>query len=218
MRGAGLLCAAVAFLPVCGWAGSIPKEDSAWKNYYNAQGHYCVDYPSRWISGDAFEGAGFFLKPAGHGGSKSLAEIDVAVLKDRAAGTSLVGEAQLHLDGLRKFELAEHIELLEQHDTLLYGNPALLTRDTYYDPQNAARMIDEIIFADHDGMLYRLELASRADEVERFEAVFRHQVSSFRFDCPPHAIPRDFAASGTKKERAVTIAHPVAIYPHPLAN
>ncbi len=207
-----------AFLAQSAFAGSPPKEDRSWKNYYNPRGSYCVDYPSRWVSGDAFEGTGFFLKPVPDAHWKSLAEIDVGVISDRIAGATLLDEAQLHLDGLRKFELAEEVRLLEQHETRLFSSPALFTSDSYYDPQNAAAMVEEVLFAEHGGMLYRLEVASRADQSARFERVFQRLVSSFQFDCPPHPVPRDFASSQAEKHRSALIARPIAASPHSVAN
>jgi hypothetical protein len=173
-----------------------------------------VDYPARWISGEALDGAGFFLKPGPNRHRTSLAEIDGTVFPDGAAGTTLIEEARFHADDLRKFELAQQLRLLDQHDTLLFGSPALFTRDTYYDPQNHATMVDEIVFAVHAGMLFRLELASREDELSRFEPVFQHLVGSFRFDCPAHRLPRTFGASKERKDREASMAGPLAIYPH----
>jgi hypothetical protein len=140
------------------------------------------------------------------------------MLKDRRADSTLLDEVLLHLDNLKKFGLAERLRILERHDTMLSGSPALFARDTYYDPQNHAAMVEEIIFADHAGMLYRLELSSRADELPRMEPLFQHLATSFRFDCPPHPIPRDFARSRAGEDRSGPIARPVAIYPHPIAN
>lgn len=234
--GKGLLvCAALTFAGFSVFAGSRPKieipparDDGAWKNYYNRQAGYCVDYPSHWVSGEAFEGSGFFLLPAPNRHSSSLAEIDGAVLPEglrpeaalpgNAASFTLIEEAQLHVEHLGKFGLAEQPKLVEQHDTLLFGSPALFTEDSYYDPQNHQAMVDEIVFANHAGMLYRLELASRADELDRFEPVFQRLVGSFRFNCVAHALPRSFGDSHGRKDREASLAGPLAIYPHPVAR
>jgi hypothetical protein len=215
-RGGLLVAASLLLLPV--FAGPPSSEDRSWKNYYNPQGRYCIDYPSRWTSGGALEGAGFFVKPKSNQYSKPLAEIDVAVLPNRVAETTLTEEAQLRMAALRNFERAEGLQLIDQHDTQVSGSPALFSRDTYYDPESRIPMVDEVIFANHGGMLYRLELTSRADELGRFEPVFQHQVSSFRFDCPPHRIPRNFGSVDSKKDRAAAITQPVLIHPHAAAN
>jgi hypothetical protein len=204
-------------LSLSAFAGSPPKGDRSWKNYYNQQGSYCVDYPSHWVSGDAFEGGGFFLIPVANPRSKSLAEIDVSVLEGRRAGSNLVDEVLSHLDDLKKFGLAESLRVLERHDAMLSGSPALFASDTYDDPQSGAAMVDEIVFAARAGMLYRLELTSGAGQLARFDPVFQHLVSSFRFDCPPHPIPRDFGTSRARDERPAIITRPVAVS-HPVAN
>jgi hypothetical protein len=201
-----------------GFAGSGPailnppayespaKDDRSWKNYYNQQGGYCVDYPSRWLTGEALDGAGFVLIPAPSRHSSSVAEIDGAMLPLDAAGSTLLEEGQLHLKDRNKFGLAEKIELVDQHETSLFGAPALFLRDIYVDPQSRREMVDEIVFATHGGVLYRLELATRADELKRFDAVFQHLVNSFRFDCPAHAVPRNFAGVRKKDDEAVVSA------------
>jgi len=179
-------CVTLWCLTQCALAGSLPRADSSWKTYYNPQGHYCVDYLSRWVSGDAFEGAGFYLYPP----SRSLTEIDVAVVADRSETSTLPEEVQVHWDGLTRFGLAERIQPLEQHDAQLSGRPALFTKNTYYDPQNHAMMVDEIILSMEAGRLYRLELSSGAEELKRSEPLFQRLVSSFQFDCQPPATRR----------------------------
>jgi hypothetical protein len=185
-----LVCAAC-----CAFGASPPKEDTTWKNYYNPQGSYCVDYLSRWVSGDAFEGAGFFLNPPLNPHFSSLAEMDVAVLDDDPEAASLPDEVKMHMDGLSKFVLAEKMHLQEQHDTELSGGKALFSSATYYDPQNRAPMVEELVFADHSGKLYRLTLSTGADQLQRFEPLFQHLVRSFQFDCAPHPVSRDFGYS-----------------------
>jgi hypothetical protein len=212
-----MVCAALFCLSDLARAGALPREDTAWKNYYSPQGGYCVDYLSRWVSGYAFEGVGFFLKPPANAHSRSLAEIDVAVL-DQRDGLTLADEVQLHIDGLRKFELAERIQLRGQHEAQLSGGPALFSADTYFDPQNKTMVDDEMVVANHGGKLYRLELTTDSDGLKRFEPTFQRMLNSFRFDCPPHAVPRDFPASLARKPNPVTITRPAVIPPRAAAN
>lgn len=215
---AASLIALGLLLAVSAFPGSLKpgsrKEDTSWKNYYNAQGSYCVDYLSKWTSGKAFDGAGFFVKPA-----KSLAEIDVALFKDHRAGAALSDEVQIHLDSLKKFELAQNVQLLDRHETTISeGHPALFAKHSYYDPQNNATIVDEIIFSENAGMLFRLELTSPEDELARFHPLFQRLVNSFRFDCAPHLIPRDFGSVRTQKDGAAQPPRPVVGLPHSAAN
>lgn len=179
-----LICVAQAFA-----SGQAPKQDRSWKPYENAQWGYCVSYPSRWMKGDAFDGAGIFVATGLKRFSKPLGEIDVGALPAaseadaRPASFTFVDDLEAHLNGLKKFERAESLEILEKRGMQVAGVPALFTKDRYYDPQERASWIDEIIFTERKGRLYRLELECRADQVERFEPVFQMFVGTFRFDC-----------------------------------
>jgi hypothetical protein len=171
-------------------AGSFTeKQDRSWKAYANPQWGYCVSYPSRWLKGDAFDGAGIYVETGSKKYSRPMGEIDIGVLAEeappaaRATQLKLVDDLETHFDGLKKFERAEAIEILEKRDMELLGNAALFTKDRYYDPQERARWVEEIIFARHKGALYRLELECRDDQLARFEPVFQMFVSTFRFDC-----------------------------------
>lgn len=167
-------------------AGTAAKQDRSWKAYENAQWGYCVSYPSHWLKGDAFEGAGIFVASGAKRFSKPLGEMDIGAVPASAASAAsltLVDDLETHLDGLKKFERAENLEILEQREMQILGNSALFTKDRYYDPQERAAWVDEIVFTEHKGALYRLELECRADQVERFEPVFQMFVSTFRFEC-----------------------------------
>ena len=162
------------------YAGSTPKLDRSWKRYHNERWGYCVSYPSRWMSGDAFEGGGFFVETGMKKRSRPLGEIDIAALSEPF---TLLEDVQAHLDGLKKFERAEQMQVLEKREMQLLGQAALFTKDRYYDPQDRASWIDEIVFANRNQTLYRLELECRADQLVRFEPVFTYVVSTFQFDC-----------------------------------
>lgn len=185
-----LACAAfLSLFIVPASAGSASKQDSAWKRYHNPQWGYCVSYPSRWLKGDAFDGAGIFVEAGVRRRSRPVGEIDVGALPNQSntvgdpLAFTLIQSLQAHLDGLKKFERAEEMEVLEKRDTQLFGSSALFTKDRYYDPQDRAKWIDEIVFANRNQTLYRLELECRADQLARFEPVFTHVVSTFQFGC-----------------------------------
>lgn len=192
-RGFYLLAIGFAFLslsPVAANAGSpIKRQDRAWKRYRNEQWGYCVSYPKRWFRGDAFDGAGLFVGTGAEKYSKPTGEIDVAAVPNHLAANSkalsltLVDDLNMHFDGLRRFERAERMEVLEQRPMTLVDSPALYTRDRYYDPLERATWLEEIVFVRHNGVVYRLELESRADQLSRFDPVFEHVVSTFQFDC-----------------------------------
>lgn len=172
--------ASLSLLSVLVYAASTPKLDRSWKRYYNDRWGYCVSYPSRWMTGDAFDGGGFFVETGVKKRSRPLGEIDIAALSERFTP---VDALQAHLDGLKKFERAEQMQILEKREMQILGQAALFTKDRYFDPQDGTSWIDEIVFANRNQTLYRLELECRADQLIRFEPVFTYVVSTFHFDC-----------------------------------
>jgi len=191
-RASYLLPGSLALFSLCGLlahAGSSNRLDHAWKHYRNPQQGYCVSYPSRWYKGDAFEGAGLFVQTGAKQFSKPIGEIDVAAVpihpeaSTEIPALALVDDLKVHLAGLAKFERAERMEVLEQRPLDLAGNPALFTKDRYYDPLERATWIEELVFAHRGDVVYRLELECRADQLHRFEPVFTRFVNTFQFDC-----------------------------------
>jgi hypothetical protein len=89
----------------------------------------------------------------------------------------------LHLEGLKSFQRAQRLEILEKRPMDLSGNSALFTKDRYFDPLDGATWVDEIVLVDRNQALYTLELECRSDQLARFEPVFSHFVSTFDFDC-----------------------------------
>ena len=177
-----------SLLPPMVAAGGIPKQDRSWKRYYNPSFGYCVSYPSRWLRGEAFDGAGLFIKTGASRFSRPLGAIDFGVLESppadaRLAPINLVEDLRVHLAGLKKFERAERMEILEQRELKFLGHAALFTRNRYYDPQDRATWAEEILFINRNGTLYRLELACRLDQLARFEPVFLQLMNTFQFDC-----------------------------------
>ncbi len=168
---------------------SPPKQDRSWKPYRNQQLGYCLSYPKRWLRGDAFDGAGFYVETGVKKYSRPLGEIDVGVLPPLSSevphtdAVSLGENLQLHLQGLKTFERAENMEVLEKRSMPFLGNPALFTKDRYYDPQDRHTWIDEVIFVEHKDTLFRFELECSADQLARFESVFTRLLDSFQFEC-----------------------------------
>ena len=156
------------------------RQDSSWKKYVNKDLGYCVSYPSRWRRGEAFDGAGMFFETGVKRFSKPLGEIDIGALPSPEDLGEIV---RVHLEGLKKFERAEDMEVLERREMRLLDSPALFTKDRYFDPQDRDHWVDEILLAKHGGQLYRLELECRAEQLARFEPVFSRFVQSFKFDC-----------------------------------
>ena len=176
-------------LPWSGGAAKVPKQDRAWKRYRNSHWGYCVSYPARWMKGDAYEGAGLFVRTGIKKLSASpLGEIDVSVQErpvsaKRAALLDLNDSLQFHLDGIVKFQRAQQMQVVERRQMTIADSPALFMKDRYFDPLERASWIEEVIFASRDDQLYRLELVCRASEAERFERVFQQVVNSFSFHC-----------------------------------
>ncbi len=164
------------------------KLDRSWKHYRNPEYGYCVSIPSRWMKGEAFEGAGLYVESGARKFSRPMGSIDFEAIssapKDaRILPVNLADSLQDHLTVLKKFERAERMEILEKRDVHLQGSAALFTKDRYYDPQERATWMEEVLFVNRNDTLYRFELDCRADQIERFAAVFEHLVDTVQFDC-----------------------------------
>lgn len=167
---------------------SVPKQDRSWKRYRNPQLNYCLSYPARWLRGDAFDGEGFYMETGVKKYSRPLGEIDVGALPflsdtPHTSTASLIENVQLHLDGLKNFERAENMEVLEKRSMHFLGSPAAYIKDRYYDPQDRHTWVDEVIFVQRTDRLFRFELECSAEQLARFESVFTHLLDSFQFEC-----------------------------------
>lgn len=185
-------CLAILSFPAVPATVGAFKPETSWKLYRNKQWGYCVSYPSRWFRGDAFEGSGIFVETGVKKHSRPVGEIDIGALSNppddpsQPAPVSLTEDFQLHVDGLKKFQRAKRLEILEKRPMDLSGNSALFTKDRYFDPLDGATWVDEIVLVNRKETLYTLELECRSDQLERFEPVFTHFVSTFEFDCGKH--------------------------------
>lgn len=172
-----------------GGVASVPKQDRSWKQYRNKRGNYCVSYPSRWMKGDAYDGAGLFVRVGQTKYAASpLGEIDVSVLEPgeplpRVAALNLADNVQFHLEGVMKFQRAQQVQVMETRRITIADHPALFSKDRYFDPLERASWMEEVIFVNRDDQLYRLELVCLAKDAERFERVFQQVVDSFSFNC-----------------------------------
>lgn len=186
-----LLCGlAFSSLLAAAWGHGIfdQRLDRSWKRYRNTEYGYCVSIPSRWVKGVAFEGAGLYVKTGMQRFSRPVGAIDFEALEStpkdaRVLASSLADSLQDHLTGLRKFERAERMEILEKRETSVQGNAALFAKDRYYDPQERATWMEEVLFVNRNETVYRFELDCKADQIERFAPVFEHLVGTVQFDC-----------------------------------
>jgi hypothetical protein len=188
------VCFALSFLAgALAYAGSTLKQDAVWKRYYNPGAGYCISYPARWYKSDAFDGSGLYVMSGVKKHSRATGEIDIGLFRNLASNgpyatnISLKDDFQSHADGLKKFERAERMEVLEQRPMDVAGSSGLFTKDRYYDPQDRSNWVEEVLFIHRKDEIYRVELECRADQVDRFEQVFSHLVSTIEFDC---GIPR----------------------------
>lgn len=164
----------------------LSKDDRSWKQYANRQTGYCVSYPRRWQKGDAFEGAGMYALTGTTRSSLPAGALDITAFPDAPAALtkiSLSGDMQAHLDGLRKYVKAEETQVLEERRLTVAGAEALLLKARYFDPRERSFWVEEVLLTRRNGMLYRMELQSRADQIRRFEPVFARFAASFQFDC-----------------------------------
>ncbi|MBV9265302.1 MAG: hypothetical protein JO061_03950 [Acidobacteriaceae bacterium] len=183
MTGKALIC--LALLPVTLSAASLPrrgplKQDLSWKRYTNKTLGYCLSYPARWVRGEAFDGTGMFFETGVKKFSLPIGEMDIGV---SSATDELPQLVAIHLDGIKKFQRARDMEILDRRTLNLAGAQALFTKDRYTDPLEKENWIEEFVLARYKNALYRLEMVCRAEHVERFEPMFSRFVKTFRFEC-----------------------------------
>jgi len=185
-----LLCglAFSSILAAWGHGNFDQRLDRSWKRYRNDEFGYCVSIPSRWVKGEAFEGAGLYVETGTKKFSRPMGAIDFEAIasgpKDaRILPVTLAESLQDHLSGLQKFERAERMEILEKHEMSVQGSAGLFTKHRYYDPQERATWMEEVLFVNRNDTVYRFELDCRFDQIERFAPVFEHLVGTVQFDC-----------------------------------
>jgi hypothetical protein len=187
-----LLCSlAFSSLLIAAWGHTSnfdQKLDKSWKRYRNQEYSYCVNIPSRWVQGEAFEGAGLYVETGAKKFSRPMGSIDFEAISSaprdaRILPANLADDLSDHLSGLQKFERAERMEILERRETSVQGSAALFAKHRYYDPQERATWLEEVLFVNRKETVYRFEMDCRADQIERFEPVFEHLVGTVQFDC-----------------------------------
>jgi hypothetical protein len=169
-------------------AGTPLKQDRIWKRYVNAEHHFCVSYPARWYKGEISDGSGLFVASGAKKHSRPTGEIDVSVLRDNSAGAvttpvNLSRDLEDQLQQIKRFVRAQELEVLEKKTFDLLGSSALFIKERYFDPQDRATWMEELVFTRRANVLYRLEMECRADQIDRFEPIFTSVVRSFRLDC-----------------------------------
>ena len=178
-------CLAVFAYGSQGRGADVPKEDRAWKRYANKEWGYCISYPRRWHRGQAFDGAGLYAAVNRKNSSLPIGALDVAAFADGPAVTRVGfhSDVEAHLEGLRRFAHAQDTEILEQRAFPLSGTDGLFVKARYFDPVERSEWIEELVFARHNGVLYRLELQTQEQYLSRFEAVFARFAQSLALEC-----------------------------------
>ncbi|MFL6415952.1 MAG: hypothetical protein ACJ74Y_09830 [Bryobacteraceae bacterium] len=170
-------------------AGSIPRQDRGWKMYLNRATGFCVSYPSRWMKSETYDGSGLAIATGvkRHSpipvGSMDVSALALPGTQIRSATLTLEDDFDLQLAGLKRFARAEQVEILERRTFTLGMTPSLFVKIRYLDPRDRKFWIDEVIFARHERLSYRLELETRADQLQRFETNFTQFVNSFQMEC-----------------------------------
>src|SRR4051794_38607908 len=170
-------------------AGSVLRQDRAWKVYLNRTTGFCISYPSRWAKSETYDGLGLAVATGlkRHSpipvGSMDVSALAVTGTQVHSVSLALDDDLDLQLAGLKKFSRAEQVEVLEKRNVALGPNPGLFVKIRYLDPRDRRLWIDEVIFTCSDRLSYRLELEVRADQLQRFEPNFTQFVNSFQMEC-----------------------------------
>jgi len=141
-------------------------------------------------------------------GSMDVSALAIPGIQVRSASLALDDDFDVQLAGLKRFARAEQVEIMERRTFTLAASPSLFVKIRYLDSRDRRLWIDEVIFTRRDGLSYRLELETRADQLQRFEANFAQFVNSFQMNCGSRSIPQDHQLSRPsvprRKRRAST--------------
>jgi hypothetical protein len=75
------------------------------------------------------------------------------------------------------------MEMLEKRAVQVQGSNGLFAKHRYYDAQDRGTWMEEVMFVNRNDTVYRFELDCRADQFDRFGAVFEHLMGTVQFDC-----------------------------------
>ncbi len=185
---AGRLALTVCLTSALVYSGSVPRQDASWKRFRSPGGNFCVDYPSKWLRGEVYEGSGLLFATGAKKHSRPYGEIDVSAFANGQDGLvpasfALGEDLEAHLSGLKRFVRVKNMEVLERRETELLGTAALEVKDRYTDPFDRSNWFEEIVLTRRGNTLYRIELECRAEQAARFDPVFTRVLSTFQFDC-----------------------------------
>jgi hypothetical protein len=178
-----------------GLAASALRQDRAWKVYLNRATGFCIGYPSRWSKSETYDGRGLAVATGmkKHSpipvGSMDVSALAIPGIQVRSASLALDDDFDVQLAGLKRFARAEQVEIMERRTFTLAASPSLFVKIRYLDSRDRRLWIDEVIFTRRDGLSYRLELETRADQLQRFEANFAQFVNSFQMNCGSRSTP-----------------------------
>src|SRR3954451_1746064 len=123
-------------------AGSVLRQDRAWKVYLNHATGFCISYPSRWMRSETYDGSGLAVTTGIKRRSPiPIGSMDVSALafpntQVHSVSLALDNDFDLQLAGLKKFVRAQQLEILEKRTLSLGTSPSLFVKLRYLDPRD----------------------------------------------------------------------------------
>src|SRR5947209_5723602 len=125
-----------------GSAGSVLRQDRAWKVYLNRTTGFCISYPSRWGKSETYDGSGLAVATGTKKrspipvGSMDVSALAIPGAQIRSAALALDEDFDVQLAGLKKFARAEQVEIMERRTFMLATSPSLFVKIRYLDPRD----------------------------------------------------------------------------------
>ncbi|MGH9689468.1 MAG: hypothetical protein ACRD5K_20580, partial [Candidatus Acidiferrales bacterium] len=193
--GGFILACAIAF--GAGVSAGNNHHREKWTRYVNARWGFCVDYPKDWKAEFGTDGSGIELHPypaqdpskatyISIGGLPDQPDVDNAnIVLDDSPPLDLEGNLTRTLEGLREYNHASGIRVLQKRQLGFHGYNALSTKIGYRTPPNDTEWIDETLWINKEYIIFTATLLGQPEQVRRLEPVYRDIITHrFQLVCP----------------------------------
>lgn len=172
------------------------KQSAQWSHCRNARWGFCVDYPASWKASEAKDGSGIKLYPRANEKASSATYISIGGLPDQpdvgnanivlddSPPLDLEGNFMRALDGLREYDHATDIRVLEKRKLAFQGYGALSTKYEYRRGADATLWQSDTIWINKEYIIFTATLFGRPEELRNLEPVYQDIVKHhFRLVC-----------------------------------
>jgi len=170
---------------------SISADDRSQKlkRYYNKNFDFCVEFPPNWTYQESFTRNGATFAPSDRRAFSLPPQISVGAHIDQPSENedrpqTLDENVQSGIDSLRRYGLAEDLQITRQEDLVIQGLPARMVALQYRDPKSNKQWFSkDMNVIDQRHIVYFVELKCHLQDAGSLEPIFDSLVHSFRLQC-----------------------------------